>query len=107
MPGYFRPVTRRPRPDWWLYFVALLLALQLSSFLIAQMRPGLMGAVLWAIASDRVLWLGLGMIFLVVAIAFSLCRRPFCNHWRALGLGSIVGLVVSTVTCRVFTTFDD
>src|SRR5688500_14307834 len=102
MPGYFRPVTRRPRPDWWLYFVALLLALQLSSFLIAQMRPGLMGAVLWAIASDRVLWLGLGMIFLVVAIAFSLWRRPFWNHWRALGLGSIVALMVSTFMYRVY-----
>ena len=101
------PVSRRPRPDWWLYIVALLLGVQVSTFLFVQTRPGLVGAGLWLIASDKVLWLGLGVILLVIGLVFSLWRRPFWNKWRAIGFGSIVALMASTFMYRVYPSSHD
>jgi hypothetical protein len=90
-----------------LYFVALLLALQISMYLVAHTRPGLLGAAFWMIGADRALWLITGALFLLVALVFSLWRRPFWNKWRAIGVGAIVALMASTFMYRVYPSSHD
>jgi hypothetical protein len=102
------PTPRRPpRPDWWLYFVALLLATQLALFVIPQFRPGPLGWLCWTIGSDRLLWLFLAAIFALVAVAFSLCRRPFWNRWRAVGGVAILALGAATFMFQVYPSSHD
>jgi hypothetical protein len=90
-----------------LYYVALFLGVQISSFLIAQSRPGLAGVAIWMIGADRGLWLIVGAMLILVAIGFSLWRRPFWNHWRAVGFGAIIALMASTFMFRVYPSSHD
>jgi hypothetical protein len=98
---------RRPRPDWWLYFVATLLATQIALFVVPKFRPGIVGWMCWTIGGDRLLWMFLAAIFVLVAIGFSFWRRPFWNRWRVIGLVSIAALGASPFMYQVYPSSHD
>jgi hypothetical protein len=98
---------RRPRPDWWLYFVALLLVTQVTLFVIPQFRPGIVGWLCWTIGCDRLLWLFLAAIFLLVAAGFSFWRRPLVNRWRVIGLVAIAALGAAPFMYQVYPSSHD
>ena len=82
--------------------MAALLALQLVLYTVPHVLPGPWGWLCWMIGSDFLLWFGLMVIFLFVAVAFSLWRRPFWNRWRLIGVAAIFALVASTFLFRVY-----
>ncbi len=106
-PSRSEPTRRKPRPDWWLYFVALLLVTQVALFVVPQFRPGILGWMCWTIGGDRLLWMFLAAIFSLVAIAFSIWRRPFWNRWRVIGLVSIAALGASPFMYQVYPSSHD
>jgi hypothetical protein len=94
--------ARRPRPDLWLYFVVLLLVIQVALYLTPHFFPGPLGLVCWIIGSDFLLWLIVAAGLLVIAAVWALWKRPLFNHWRALGVGAICALVAATFMYRVY-----
>jgi hypothetical protein len=105
------PVSpRRPRrrPDLWLYFVALLLLIQIGLYLVPHISPGPLGWVCWTIGRDFLLWLIVAAGMLVIALVWSLWKRPMVNRWRVIGVGAIFGLVAATFMYRVYpSSFDN
>ncbi|HEX5105672.1 MAG TPA: M23 family metallopeptidase [Pirellulaceae bacterium] len=87
--------------------MALLLGVQIILYVLPHLRPGPVGWLCWMIGSDGLLWLGLAGIFLLVALAFSLWRRPLLNRWRVLGLAAIFALAGSTFMFRVYPSSHD
>ncbi len=94
--------TRRVRPDLWIYFVALLLALQVALYIVPHIWPGPLGWVAWVIGSDPSLWIVVAGGMLVMAIVWAFWKPPLVNRWRVMGLAAIVALVVSTAMYRVY-----
>jgi len=93
---------RRLRPDLWLYFVALLLAVQVALYLVPHVYPGPLGWVCWIIGSDPSLWLVVAAGMLVIALVWAIWKPPFVNRWRVIGLVAIAALVGSTAMFRVY-----
>jgi hypothetical protein len=99
------PASRRPRrvrPDLWIYFVALLLALQVALYIIPHVSPGPLGWVAWVIGSDPSLWIVIAAGLLVMAVVWAFWKPPLFNRWRVMGLVAIAALVASTAMFRVY-----
>src|SRR5262245_27284777 len=91
-----KPRPRRPRPDRLLYFVALLLVIQVALFVVPHVRPGPLGWVCWVIGSDPSLWIVVAAGMLVIALVWALWKPPVLNRWRVMGVLALVALVAST-----------
>ena len=93
---------RRPRPDLWLYAVGLLLVVQICLYLVPHWWPGPIGLACWKIGSDFLLWVIVAAGLLLIALVWSLWRRPMVNRWRIMGVGAILALVAATFMYRVY-----
>jgi hypothetical protein len=93
---------RSTRPDLWIYFVALLLVLQIALYVIPHVSPGPLGWVCWMIGSDQLLWMVVGAGLAVIAFVWAFWKPPLVNTWRVMGLVSIAALVASTAIFRVY-----
>jgi Peptidase family M23 len=93
---------RRVRPDLWIYFVALLLVVQVALYLVPHIRPGPLGWVCWVIGSDPSLWIVVAAGMLVIALVWALWKPPLINRWRVMGVLALLALVASTAMFRVY-----
>ncbi|HUE73011.1 MAG TPA: M23 family metallopeptidase [Pirellulaceae bacterium] len=96
-----RPTTStRPTRDWWFWLAAILLLLQGTLFIVPHVAPGPLGAVCWMLGVDGACWRIAALLLLVLAVGWSLFRRPFWNRWRLAGLILIVALALSPLAFR-------
>lgn len=101
-------LSSRRRPDWWIYVTGLLLTLQIVFFIVPHLAPGKAGFACWMFGSDRLLWWMVGTALMLVAIIWSLWRRPIWRRWRLAGLGAIVLLGLSPAAFQVYpSSYDD
>ncbi|HEV3165123.1 MAG TPA: hypothetical protein VGZ22_13945, partial [Isosphaeraceae bacterium] len=91
------PLQPRRKPNWWVRVTVVLAALQAACFLIPQMRPGLLGVILWGVGLEIVP--GLAVIVLVIGLIWSVVRRPF---WRRPRLVAFAGLVLLSCSGLAF-----
>lgn len=99
---------RRARPDLWLYFVALLLLLQVALYLIPHLSPGPLGWLCWMIGSDGLLWIVIAAGLAVIAVVWAVWKPPLVNRWRVIGLVAIAALAISTSMYRIYpSSFDN
>ncbi len=84
------PKTRR---DWWPYAALGFLMVQIALAVVPRARPGKAGMVCWYLGGDRLLWWGLALLLLLIAVIRSVWRRPFWNRRRAAGFAMIALLL--------------
>jgi len=86
------------RLEWWHYVAIVFLAIEVLLAAIPRLRPGKLGMVCWSFGMDLLLWAGLAGLILVLALLWSLWRRPFWRRSRALGVGLLVLMAAMPLT---------
>lgn len=93
-------MRRRPARDWWFSLAAFLLLVQAALFVIPHVARGPVGAVCWMLGVDGSCWRIVALAMLVLAVGWSLFRRPIWNRWRLLGLVMILGIALAPLAFR-------
>lgn len=93
------PQPRRGKRDWWFYVAAFFLVIQAVLFVVPHLWPGEVGLVIWMLGIDGC-WRIAALVLLVVAMGWSLFRRPFWNRWRLVGLMLILAVALAPLAFR-------
>jgi hypothetical protein len=97
--------TSRPRFEWWVRIAAGATVVLVSCLAVPYLSPGPVGAVLWYIGLDGILWPGLAVILLLCGLVRSIRRRPFWTRWRVVGFVSVLLLFVVPFYAQIFSIF--
>lgn len=90
----------------WMWGVPVLIVLTLIFYFTQQMRPGILGVVIYYAAPPLVGFFSI--IFFVWGLIRSLTRRPFFTRWRLLGFASLILLCFTNLIYGTYpSSFDD
>lgn len=97
------PATRRGlRLEWWHYVATVFLAIEVLLAAVPRLRPGKLGMFCWYFGMDLYLWGGLAGLILILALLWSLWRRPVWRRSRVLGVGLLVVMAAMPFTYATY-----